>query len=91
MPFGTPRIFHYNCPRCGASNTAKCAKCGELYRYDPVTAPHEKPVRRAIIFGDVLWRRTQALAKISRVTASEFVRLAVAEKTALAPRTLTDG
>ena len=69
---------------------APCKKCGELYRNDPVVAPHEKPARRNILFGENLWRHTQALAKICRVTPAEFVRLAVADKVALAPWTLTD-
>lgn len=90
MPFGTPQIFQFHCRASGTRNSACCKSCGELYRNDPVVAPHEKRSRRTILSGESLRRYTQALARMCRATPSEFIWRAVAEKLALAPRMLTD-
>ena len=78
MPRGTPRIFRFNCLNCGASNTATCRKCHQIYKFDPVNAPGEKRIQQRIWFGERQWALIKARANVTPGigSASEFVRLA---------------
>ena len=90
MPRGTPRIFRFDCLKCGTSNTAKCRKCGEIYKFDPVNAPGEKRVQQRIWFGEKQWQRIKNRAFVTPGigSASEFVRLACEEVLAIPPHNL---
>jgi uracil-DNA glycosylase len=78
MPRGTPRIFRFYCPFCQAENTARCRKCGQVYKFDPVNAPGQKRIQQRIWFGERQWALIKARANVTPGigSASEFVRLA---------------
>jgi hypothetical protein len=90
VPRGTPRIFKYHCPFCQAENTARCRKCGEVYKFDPVNAPGEKRIQQRIWFGEKQWLRIMNRAKVTPGigSAAEFVRLACEEVLAIPPHRL---
>lgn len=90
MPRGTPRIFRYACPKCDAVNTARCARCGEVYTFDPVNAPGEKRVQQRIWFGEKQWQRIKNRAYVTPGvgSASELVRMACEEVLAIPPHRL---
>lgn len=88
MARSTRQVFRFNCPNCRAPNTAKCAKCGELYRFDPTRKPGERLLIRHLSFGEDQWKHIQARAKIMGVSANEWMRLAAADILALPPERL---
>ena len=88
MPKTTTHIFRFNCPKCGASNTSTCRKCGELYRFDPTRRPGERLVKRHLNFGEDQWKRIEARAKILGITTAELVRLGMVEILILPPQRL---
>ena len=82
------QIFRWNYPKCGASNTSTCKKCGELYRFDPTRRPGERLLIRHLSFGEDQWKRVIARAKILNITAAELVRLSLADTLAMPPERL---
>ena len=88
MSRGTRQIFRWNCPNCRAENTSKCAKCGQLYRFDPTRRPGERLLIRHLSFGEDQWKRITARAKILNITAAELVRLSLADTLAMPPERL---
>ena len=75
MPRTTRQTFRYNCPACGAVNTATCKRCGVVYKFDPTLGPGEKLVNRHLTFGDKQWERMAARAKMLGISVNEFVRM----------------
>ena len=90
MPRGTPRIFRFHCPFCQAENTARCRKCGEVYKFDPVNAPGQKRIQQRVWFPERTWQRIKARAIVTPGigSAAEFVRLACEEVLAMPPQRL---
>jgi hypothetical protein len=64
-----------------------CPKCGEVYEFDPNSAPSEKKTNQRIWFPESLWERIVARAKVTPgvESASELVRLACDEVLAIPP------
>jgi len=79
MARGTAKIIGFDCPTCGAVNTLKCRKCGEVYKLGPVKAPGEKWIRKPIPFSEGQWERLVASAKATPGVngPAELVRLAL--------------
>ena len=81
----TLRIFKFTCTACGTESTAKCQKCGEVYRFDPTRRPGEKLLVRHLTFGEDQWKQIQRRAAVMGVSANEFLRLAAAESLVMPP------
>jgi hypothetical protein len=88
VPRGTALIFRFNCPTCGAENTATCRKCRAVYRFDPTRGPGEKLLTRHLKFSSGQWARIVGRAKILNISPAEYVRLSCADTLAMPPERL---
>jgi hypothetical protein len=48
----TTILLGFDCPACGVVNTLKCRNCGEVFEFNPLKAPGEKWIRKAMHFGE---------------------------------------